>query len=110
VNPEQGFVLHSGEQAYESSRQIAEGVVLSSSTEALHALATPDAPRHAIVALGYAGWGPGQLEGEIEDDAWLAVQASRSILFEAPLEVRLKNAAASIGVDMRLMARSTGNA
>ncbi len=110
VSPEQGFVLHSGEQMFESSRSVADGIVLSSSADALRALVTPEAPHHAIIALGYAGWGPGQLDGEIEDDAWLTVQASRTVLFETPLEARLKQAAASIGIDMRLMARNTGNA
>ena len=110
VSPEQGFVLHSDNQQFADSQSIAPGIMLASSRDAVERLMGMDAPAHAIIALGYSGWGPGQLEQEIEDDAWLTVEASRSILFGPPLEARLHQAAAQLGIDMRLMARQTGHA
>ncbi len=110
VSPEQGFVLHTTDRTYASSRELAPGISLSSSPDALEALATLDGPAHSLVLLGYAGWGPGQLESEIEDDAWLTCNASRTVLFHTSIATRRQAAAATIGVDMRLMARHTGHA
>ncbi len=110
VNPEQGLVLHTDGYSFASSRAIAPGLTLSSSRDAIAAIAEIDGPRHALITLGYAGWGPGQLEQELAEDAWLCVDASRTVLFDTPLEQRRQAAAASIGVDMRLMARQTGHA
>ena len=110
VGGEQGFVLHTDDQSFTSSKEVAAGVVLSSSRDAIAALTSLEPPAHSLVCLGYAGWGPGQLDGEIEEDAWLTVPVQRQILFATPLERKLTEAAASIGIDMRLMARHTGNA
>ena len=110
VSPEQGFVLHSDDAQFADSQTIAPGIMLASSRDAVECLIGLEPPAHAIIALGYSGWGPGQLEQEIEDDAWLTVEASRSILFGAPLKTRLHQAASQLGIDMRLMARQTGHA
>ena len=68
VHPERGFVLHDGGQEWDSSLQVAEGLYLTTSRDVLEAMARGEGPRQAVVALGCAGWGSGQLEQELVDD------------------------------------------
>lgn len=109
VSPEQGFILHSDDLLFESSQPTAPGVVLSTSKDALIAAFSTEAPAHTSVHLGYSGWGPGQLEQELDENAWLAAPASRSILFECPIDRRRALAGASIGIDLRLLATRVGH-
>ena len=110
VGKEQGFVLHSGEMTFNQSLEIAPGIVLSSSKDAIEALTTLSGPQHALVVLGYAGWGAGQLEAELQDDAWLVCPPSRELLFDVPFTERTQRAAANIGIDLRMLAPRGGNA
>ena len=71
VHPERGFVLHDGGTEWDSSMRIADGLVLTTSRDILQALARGEGPEHAILALGCAGWGEGQLEQELTEYSWL---------------------------------------
>ena len=110
VAPEQGFVLHTDERKFESTLSVASGIVLSSSGDALRAALGHDKPAHVAIFLGYAGWGAGQLEGELEENAWLTAPASREVLFELPCELRRQQVAKMLGIDLRMLAARTGHA
>lgn len=111
VQPERGFVLHEpGAEKWDSTFQLSDELSLTTSRDILAAMARGEGPRRALVALGYAGWGEGQLETELQDNAWLAVAADRAILFETPLEQRWSSAARLMGVDLTLLTDYAGHA
>lgn len=110
VHPERGFVLHDGAREWDSTLAVGEGLFLTTSRDVLEALARGDGPEQAVVALGCAGWGAGQLEQELVDDSWLMVPAGRELLFGVPLEQRWQAAAGSIGVDLVNYASQSGHA
>ena len=100
VHPERGFVIHDDARAWESSLLVGEGVYLTTSRDILEAMARGEGPANALVTLGCAGWGEGQLEGELADNSWLTVPADADLLFRTPYEQRWQGAAARIGVDL----------
>lgn len=111
VQTDRGFVLHrTSEQRWESTIAITEEVSLTTSRDILAAMAHAEGPRDALVALGYAGWGAGQLEDEIAANAWLTLPADSAIIFDVPVAQRLSAAAAKLGVNMALMAPGAGHA
>ena len=110
VHPERGFVLHDGTRAWDSSLAIADGLYVTTSRDILEAMACGAGPEHAMVALGCAGWGAGQLEHELVENSWLTVPADADLLFVLPLEARWQAAAARIGVDMARIADYSGHA
>lgn len=112
VRGEWGFVLHQqGDRRWQSTLEVAEGVVLTTSRDIIEAMATgTGAPERSLVALGYAGWGAGQLEAELAANAWLTAPAATELLFEAPVEDRARLAAARIGVDLSKLSSCAGRA
>lgn len=110
VQPERGFVLHSGGQSWEASYQIDARWSVTTSRDILMAVAAGEGPRHAVVALGYAGWGAGQLDQEIMDNAWLTVRADDRIVFDTALEQRWRAAAGLAGIDVTRLAGYAGHA
>jgi len=82
VEPKRGFVLHTAEWAGEDSHVVQGGVALTTDPAIFEAIARGAGPRRLIVALGYAGWSPGQLEGEIEGGAWITVTADEALIFD----------------------------
>jgi putative transcriptional regulator len=109
VQPEHGFVLHSPVGAWESSLQVGEEIALTTSRDILSAIAHGEGPQHHLIALGYAGWGPGQLEQELSDNTWLSCRANKHILFEVPVEERWIAAAKLLGVDLNLLSSEIGH-
>ncbi len=110
VAVERGFVLNSGEKKWESCLSICEGLQLTTSKDILVAISEQDGPTDSLVALGYAGWGAGQLEEEIAHNAWLNCQADPSIIFNTPAHLRLNKAAETMGVDLVLISDQVGHA
>ncbi|HEY1033611.1 MAG TPA: YqgE/AlgH family protein [Pseudoxanthomonas sp.] len=110
VHPERGFVLHDGLRAWESTMAVADGLYLTTSRDILEAMAAGDGPAHAIVALGCAGWGAGQLEYELGENSWLTAPADAELLFALPLERRWQAAGQRIGVDMTRLTDYSGHA
>ena len=76
---------------------------ITTSRDILQAVARGEGPDHLLVTLGYAGWGPGQLEQEMADNAWLSTPADREILFHKPSDQRWAAAAALLGIDLNLL-------
>lgn len=109
VHPERGFVVHDGDPR-ESSLALGEGLYLTTSRDVLEAMARGDGPPHALVALGCAGWGAGQLEYEVAENSWLTAPADMELLFALPLEQRWQAAAGRIGVDLFRLTDYSGHA
>lgn len=110
VHPERGFVLHDGGQPYDSSLAVGDGLYLTTSRDVLEAMARGEGPPQALVALGCAGWGAGQLEQELLDDSWLLAPNRADVLFQLPLAQRWQAAAGSIGIDLLNHASHSGHA
>ncbi len=110
VHPERGFVLHDGGSAWDSTLPITESLSLTTSRDILIAMAQGKGPEQAVVALGCAGWGAGQLEFELVENTWLTVAADSAVVFELPLEQRWEAAAGLIGVDLMHVADYSGHA
>lgn len=110
VQPERGFVLHTGEGHWESSYRINDAWSVTTSRDILVAMASGEGPSRAVVALGYAGWDAGQLETELMDNAWLTAEADARIVFDAPVEERWIDAAGLVGVDPTQLTGYAGHA
>ncbi len=111
VDTGRGFVLHSTDYSKEDSTiQIGDGVGLTATTDILKAIVGGDGPKQSLVALGYAGWAPGQLESEIRANGWLHCPADTNLLFDAAIENRWESAMAKLGIDLSLLSGTAGNA
>jgi len=110
VGPERGFVLHEATYSYENSVAISNSIYLTLSRDVLDAMASGEGPRKSLVALGYAGWEPGQLEDEILANSWLNVTATPDIVFDLPFADRWSAAARSLGIDISRLAPDAGHA
>ena len=112
VEPQQGFILHTDDVSVAGSEPAAGvggvGLHVSYSREMLELIATERGPNRFLLALGYAGWGAGQLEEELADGAWLTAPSSQDVLFEMPFEQRLDRVAHELGIDWRLFASEGG--
>ncbi|HZE14887.1 MAG TPA: YqgE/AlgH family protein, partial [Mycobacterium sp.] len=110
VQQDRGFVLHKPLADWQSTLPVTENVAVTTSRDILAAIARGDGPTQCLVALGYAGWGAGQLEQEIAGNAWLSGPADEHILFESPAEARWEAAAKLLGVDLHLLSGDAGHA
>jgi len=110
VQMDRGFVVHEPGESYDSTFKVSDEICVTTSRDVLAAMAEGRGPKRALLALGYAGWGAGQLEEEIKENSWLSVPSNTSILFETPLEARWLAAAQLAGVDMRLLTDYAGHA
>ncbi len=110
VDAQHGLVLHRPKISFESTRHFAGGVSLSSSRDVLEALAAGDEPEDHLVLLGHAGWGPGQLENEMADNAWLTCEAQADIIFNTPVSQMRSAVAGLIGIDLNMMVSQSGQA
>lgn len=110
VGQERGFVLHSGEDEWGSSLSLAPGITVTTSKDILTAIGHNSGPDHALIALGYAGWEAGQLEGEMQENAWLTVEADTDILFNTPIHKKWQAAVKKLGVDIWQLTPEIGHA
>lgn len=106
-----GFVLHSSEYAAASSTlQVDKGFGMTATLDILTDIASGGGPAQALLALGYSGWGPDQLEGEIQRNGWLTCDADPDLVFGTPDDDKWGAALAKLGVDARLLSGSAGHA
>ena len=110
VENQRGFVLHSLDYEHAELLVVEGQVGLSATLDILRDLAQGSGPKHSILALGYAGWGPGQLEAEFQENAWLSVPANETLLFDVPNDDKWERAFNSIGVDLSVLSSSSGRA
>ena len=111
VQIDHGFVLHRAMDAeWEASIKVTDEITLTTSRDVLRAIANGTGPEEHVIALGYAGWSPGQLEQELAQNSWLTLPADSEIIFATPCEQRLGAAAAQLGIDMNLISGQAGHA
>jgi putative transcriptional regulator len=111
VETGRGFVLHSSDFfIQDATLQIDEGICLTATVDILKAIARGAGPKHAILALGYAGWAPGQLETEIQDNGWLHCDADPDLIFGRDVEEKYLRALRKIGIDPGMLSNEAGHA
>ncbi|AGA91277.1 putative transcriptional regulator [Thioflavicoccus mobilis 8321] len=110
VQPDRGFVLHSGDEQFDSTMSIAPEINITTSRDILEAIADGRGPNRHLIALGYAGWGGGQLEEEMSANTWLSGPADETIIFTTPVDARWQAAAGLLGVDLNLLSGDAGHA
>lgn len=104
VQLERGFVIHRPPGTWEATLRVTDQLALASSLDILGALSRGQGPDDALVAFGYAGWGPGQLEDELANNAWLSVPVEPQVIFRVNCETRWHAAAGLLGIDLNLVA------
>lgn len=110
VQTDRGFVLHRPRGEWQSSLRVTEEIALTSSKDILTAIGEQGEPRDFIMTLGYSGWGAGQLEAELAQNAWLTVPADATILFGLPPEERLAATLQKLGISFSQLADTAGHA
>lgn len=98
VETGRGFVLHSSDYREDATLPVGDAVGLTATLDILRDIAAGHGPKRSLLALGYAGWGPGQLEEELERGSWLLADASAALVFDTPLEERYQQALALLGL------------
>ena len=104
-----GFVLHTPQSCWSSSLSLSDDIMITTSKDILLSLGTKEAPDNYMVTLGYAGWGPGQLEEELKANSWLTTPADADILFNTPIEQRWKKATEKLGIDIAHLSSDVGH-
>ena len=110
VESGRGFVLHSDDYVRDGTLTITDGFALTATIDILRAIADGEGPRSSLLALGYAGWGPGQLETEIQQNGWLTVPADPLLVFDGDLEAKWTRALAKLGVQPSALSGEAGHA
>jgi putative transcriptional regulator len=110
VESGRGFVLHTADYQREGTLPINSGIALTATVDILRDMARGAGPRHTLLALGYAGWGPGQLDAEIQANGWLQVPADEQLVFGEDLEAKWELALAKLGIDFGRLSGEAGHA
>lgn len=110
VQPERGFVLHSPGTTWHNTAQVTDDVMLTTSRDILEGIGCDEGPDEFLVALGYAGWGEGQLDSELGSNSWLTCPANTDILFRTPWDKRYEAVLKLIGIDLNQLSESIGHA
>ena len=110
VESGRGFVLHSSDYSQDVTMVVDNDVALTATIDILKAIAVGDGPRQRLLALGYSGWGPGQLDAEIKRNGWLHVDADKELVFGLDLDGKWERAIRKIGIDPRMLSGEAGHA
>jgi putative transcriptional regulator len=110
VENARGFVLHTNDWTGEGSLKVDGTMALTASLDVLKVIAEGGGPRACVLALGYAGWGPGQLDQEFQQNAWLNVPADETLLFDDGHDTKWRRALAKLHIDPLLLSHTAGHA
>jgi putative transcriptional regulator len=110
VESGRGFVLHSSDYNQDSTLEVDSKIALTATIDILRDIATGSGPRQRLMALGYAGWGPGQLDLEIQDNGWLHVEADDELIFGDDLNNKWERAIGKLGVSVSMLSDEAGHA
>jgi putative transcriptional regulator len=110
VDNARGFVLHTADWTGEGSLKVNDELALTASLDVLKAIAEGGGPREGLLALGYAGWGPGQLDAELQQNAWLSVPADEPLVFGDDYDSKWRRALAKLNIDPLLLSGAAGHA
>ncbi|MEO1192610.1 MAG: YqgE/AlgH family protein [Pseudomonadota bacterium] len=110
VESGRGFVLHSAEYEQESTLQVDGRIAMTATLDILRDIASGDGPKQHLFALGYAGWGPGQLDSELQANGWLTMEASEPLIFSSALDSKWDEAFKALGIDPHHLVSDAGHA
>lgn len=110
VESGRGFVLHTPDYVQDATMVVDDQIALTATVDILQAIADGIGPRQSLLALGYAGWGPGQLDSEIKANGWLHVAADPGLVFGGGMDDKWEQAMLKIGVDPRMLSDEAGHA
>lgn len=110
VETGRGFVLHSPDYMHDATMVVDEDVALTATIDILRAIAEGDGPAQSLLALGYAGWGPGQLDDEIMANGWLSLDSDPTLLFETDVDDKWTAAMRKLGIDPLMLSDEAGHA
>jgi len=110
VESSRGFVLHTADYVQDSTLVIEDDIALTATMDVLKAIARGEGPQRRVLALGYAGWGAGQLDAEIQANGWLLVPADLDLVFDNDNDSKWERAMAKIGIDLSLLSSEAGHA
>ncbi|MFP6761381.1 MAG: YqgE/AlgH family protein [Rhodospirillales bacterium] len=110
VESGRGFVLHTSDYQQDATLEVVNGVALTATVEILKAIAQGKGPQKSLLALGYAGWGPGQLDMEIRANGWLQVPSDSEIIFDIEPDTKWERAIQRLGIDPHMLSDDVGHA
>jgi putative transcriptional regulator len=110
VDSGRGFVLHTADYTQEATVPVDDAVALTTTMDILQAIAEGDGPDQCLLALGYAGWGPGQLDAEIKENGWLHVTSDDDLVFGPELDGKWERGMGKLGIDPRMLSDEAGHA
>ncbi len=110
VEPGRGIVLHTPDYREEATLLIGDKFAVTATLEVLRAIGRGEGPRRSLLALGYAGWAPGQLDAEMQANGWLSVAADSDLVFDEDFDAKWQRALAKLGVDLSMLSTDAGHA
>jgi putative transcriptional regulator len=110
VDPGRGFVLHSADYREEGTLGIGDEFAMTATLDILRAMGKGEGPRQSLLALGYAGWAPGQLDAEIQANGWLSVDADADLVFGESDDSKWRRALGKLGVSPSMLSTDAGHA
>lgn len=110
VESGRGFVLHSSDYVQDATMVIDKAIAMTATTDILRDIAEGEGPRNSLLALGYAGWGPGQLDTEIQANGWLSVPADDKLVFNTDPKSVWQGALSKMGIDVSMLSGDAGHA
>ena len=110
VEAGRGFVLHTTDYQQDATLEVENGVAVTATVDILKAIAQGNGPRKSLLALGYAGWGPGQLDMEIRANGWLQAPGDSELIFDTDLDTKWERAIQGLGIDPRMLSDDVGHA
>jgi putative transcriptional regulator len=110
VDPGRGFVLHSADYREDATLDITGEFAMTATIDILRAIGKGEGPRQSLLALGYAGWAPGQLDAEIQANGWLSVAADSALVFDDADDSKWRRALKKLGIDLSMLSTDAGHA
>ena len=110
VDPGRGFVLHTSDYREEATLTVGDEFAVTATLDILRAIGKGSGPQRSLLALGYAGWAPGQLDAEIQANGWLSVAADADLVFGDDLERKWERALAKLGIALPMLSTESGHA
>jgi putative transcriptional regulator len=110
VEPGRGFVLHTADYREEATLTVGEEFGVTATLDILRAIGRGEGPQRSLLALGYAGWAPGQLDAEIQANGWLSVEADADLVFDRDNDGKWQRALAKLGIDLTMLSTDAGHA
>ena len=110
VEPGRGFVLHTPDYREDATLLVDDGFAVTATLDILRAIGKGEGPRRNLLALGYAGWAPGQLDAEMQANGWLSVAADCDLVFDGDFDAKWQRALAKLGIDLSMLSTAAGHA